>query len=275
MTITSLDQLVDAMGNLSQSVLINKASIATQLAGGFSSLWRATGNPAQGAIPGAAAVCTSALLGAIPLNNPGGGRALYLARAFLLSANNATDVQYHDRLAHMGGLSGVLTTAQTVGVDVSGAGDNLPNRRGGTDYADVQWWAEIYTAIGTTAVTCTVTYTNAAGTTGRTTTFTIGGASPANQPSRLFPIIGNGGEYIQSIQSVQLSATTGTAGSWGITATRALAGLSLGLANAGVVADWQYLGLPRVHDSACLMLVMIPGATSTGLLYGTAKIVEG
>ena len=39
-----------------------------------------------------------------------------------------------------------------------------------------------------------VTYTNAAGTGSRTTTFTLGGASPANQPGRLFEIIGSGGE---------------------------------------------------------------------------------
>lgn len=274
MTITTVDGLVDALANNATAFVVNKASIATQAAGGFSSLWRATGTPAQGAIPGAAAVCTKALTGAFSFNNPVDPVKSYLARGFLLSGNSATDVQVHDRLAHMGGLSGTVTTAQTVNVDVSGSSNNLDARRGDSNYSDVQWWIEIYTDIGTTAVTATVTYTNAAGTSGRTTTVSIGGASPLNQDSRMFPIIGNGGEFIQSIQSIQ-HVTTGTAGSYGITATRSLGGMSLGLANAGQVYDWALLGLPRVHDDACLFMVMICGTTSTGALYGTFKLVQG
>ncbi len=274
MPITDQDSFFALMGSASNTLLINKASIATQLAGGFSSLWRATGTPGQGAIPSTAAVCTGALTGALTFTNPTAPAISYLTRGFLVSGNSATDVQLHDRLAHMGGLSGTVTTAQTVGVDVSGSSSNLANRRGAADYSEVQWWLEIYTAIGTTGVTATVTYTNGAGTSGRTTTLTVGGASPANQPSRLFPIIGSGGESIQSIQSIQ-HVTTGTAGSYGITATRPVTGLSLGLANAGTVADWAYLGLPRVHDDACLFGVVICGTTSTGTLYGNFQLRQG
>jgi hypothetical protein len=275
MTISNLDGLIDALANNAQTLIVNRASIANQLAGGFSSLWRGTGTPAQGAIPGAAAVCTKALTGAMSFNNPTDPVKSYIARGFLVSGNSATDVQLHDRLAHMGGLSGTSTGSQTVSVDVSGSSNNLANRRGASDYSDVQWWVEIYTDIGTTAVTLTVTYTNAAGTSGRTTTLSIGGASPANQDSRMFQIIGNGGEFIQSIQSVQQSATTGTAGSYGITATRSLCGMSLGLANAGSVYDWALLGLPRIHDDACLFPIMICGTTSTGTLYGNFKLIQG
>lgn len=272
MTITTLDGLVDAMGNSATLFITNKASIANQLAGGFTSLWRATGRPAQGATPGAAAVCSSALTGCYTFTNPSAPVRSYLARLFFLSANAATDVQIHDRLAHMGGLSGTVTTAQTVNVDVSGSTSNLANRRGDSNYSDVQWWLEWYTDTGASAVTATVTYTNAAGTSGRTTTVSLAATMRA---SRILPIIGNGGEFIQSVQSVQLSATTGTAGSFGVTATRALTGMSLGLANSGIVYDWAMLGLPRVHDDACLFGVMIPGTTSSGALYGTAKLIQG
>lgn len=273
MAIDTLDKLIAAMSGSSQLLLVNKASIATQLAGGFTSLWRATGTPAQGAIPGAAAVCNKSLLGAMGFTN-GGALQTCMARAFFVSGNSSTDVQIHDRLAHMGGLSGVTATAQTVNVDVSGSSDNLAVRRGASDYSDVQWWLEIYTDIGTTGVTATVTYTNAAGTSGRTTTLTIGGASPANQDSRIFPIIGNGGEFIKSIQSIT-HATTGTAGSYGITATRAKVNVSLGLANSGEVCDWAYLGLPVIHDDSCLMIIVNCGTTSSGALYGNAKLVQG
>lgn len=274
MAVTDRDSFFALIGGPSQTLVVNKASIATQLAGGFSSLWRATGTPGQGAIPGAAAVCNDTLTGAFAFTNPTAPAQTYITRGFAVSGNSATDVQLHDRLAHMGGLSGVTATAQTVGVDVSGSSSNLDNRRGASDYSEVQWWLEIYTDIGTTGVTATVTYTNGAGTPGRTTTLTIGGASPANQDSRMFPIIGSGGESIQSIQTIQ-HATTGTAGNYGITATRSVCGISLGLANAGTVYDWAQLGLPRVHDDACLMMVVICGTTSTGTLYGNMKIQQG
>lgn len=272
MTISTLDGLIDAMGNSAQRLVVNKASIASQVAGGFTSLWRATGTPAQGATPAAAAVCTSALTGSFGWTNPTSPARSYLSRLYLLSANSGTDVQFHDRLAHMGGLSGTVTTAQTANVDVSGSTNNLTNRRGDSNYSDVQWWLEWYTATGSTAVTATVTYTNAAGTSGRTTTVSLAASVAA---SRMLPIIGSGGEFIQSVQTVQLSATTGTAGSFGVTATRGIGGISLGLANGGSVADWAGLGLPRVHDDACLFMVLVPTTTSSGALYGSAALIQG
>lgn len=271
MAITSIDGIIDALGNNAQNLVINKATLATQIAGGFTSLWRATGTPAQGAIPSTAAECNNALLGCFGFNNPVSGNS-YLARSMMVCGNAATDFQFHDRLAHMGGLNGTLTTAQTVGVDVSTSTNNMALRRGDANYSDVQWWLEWYTATGSTAVTATITYTNAAGTSGRTTTVSIPASTAA---SRMIPIIGSGGEFIKSVQSVTLSATTATAGSFGVTATRALTGLSLGLANAGSVYDWAMLGFPRIHDYACLMLVCIPGTTSSGAVYGTGKIVQG
>jgi hypothetical protein len=278
MAITSLDGVVNALGNSAQPLIINKASIATQLAGGFSSLWRATGVPAQGAIPGAAAICTKALTGALPFSNPTGGASSYLGRAFLVSGNSGTDVQVHDRLGHMGGLNGTLTTSQPVNLDISGTGNNLAARRGTDDYSHVQWWVEIYSDIGTTARTLTVTYTRAPGgigNTGRTLTIALGGASPANQDSRLFLLTPPAGEYIQSVESVQLDVSTGTAGSFGITATKSIGGMSLGLANSGEVYDWAQLGFPNVPDDACLFPIVICGTTSTGTLYGNLKLVQG
>lgn len=272
MTITSVDGVVAALGNSAQNLVVNKASIASQIAGGFTSLWRATGTPAQGAIPAAAAECTKDLLGALGFTNPAGGLSSYLARAMFVSGNASTDIQIHDRLAHMGGLSGTATTAQTANVAVNTATNNMALRKGDDNYSDVQWWLEWYTATGSTGVTATINYTNAAGTSGRTTTVALAASIGA---SRMLPIIGSGGEFIQSIQTVTLSATTGTVGSFGVTATRALSSISLGLANSGSVYDWAMIGFPRIHDSACLSLVMIPGTTSSGALYGTGKVVQG
>lgn len=272
MAITTLDGIVAGLGNAAQGLIINKASLSTQLAGGFTSLWRATGTPAQGAVPSTGAICTKALTGAMGFNNPSSGLSSYLARMMMLSSNNITDVQIHDRLAHMGGLSGTSTTAQTAAIDVSGSTNNLDLRRGDANYSDVQWWLEWYTATGSTAVTATITYTNADGVGSRTTTVSLASSMAA---SRMLPIVGSGGEFIRAISSITLSATTGTTGSFGVTATRALCGMSCPLANSSNISDWALLGFPRVHDDACLMMVMIPGSTTSGTLYGTSKLIQG
>ena len=65
MAISTRDQLIDALGNNSSRFVIDKASISNAAAGQFHSLWRATGQPGQAAIPAAAAVCNNALTGAL------------------------------------------------------------------------------------------------------------------------------------------------------------------------------------------------------------------
>lgn len=270
MAITNRDGLIDALGNNSQSLVISKASISSQVAGGFSSLWRATGIPAQGAIPTTAAFPDNTTIGCFTYTNAVTPVRTYLARLFMVSSNSGTDVQMHDRMAHMGGLVGNVTTAQTVGVDASNA--SLIDRRGDANYSDCQWWLEWYTATGATVATATVNVTYNDGTTGNTTvalTATMGA-------SRLLPIQSAvNGKFIKTVNTVTLSVSTGTAGNFGVTVTRALGGLSLGLANAGEVGDWAYLGLPRIIESACLAMIMVPGSTSTGTLYGSGKLVQG
>jgi len=276
-SILSVDDVVAAMTQRSQSLIIAKASIATQLAGGLTSLWRATGLPAQGAIPGAAAVCSSATTGAAAWTNPGGSYEAHIARCFLVSGNTGSDIQLYDRLAHMGGLNATLTTSQTVSVDITGTTSNLAARVG-SDYGDVLWFLEIYTDIGVTARNLTITYTRypgGGGNTGQTVVQALGGASPANQDSRMFQIIPNAGDKIQSIETVQLDASTGTAGSFGVTALKRLCTASLGIANAGEVYDWAQLGLPRVHDDACLTFGVVCGTTSSGTLSGGFQAIAG
>jgi hypothetical protein len=62
MAITSRDQLIKALGNNSSRFILDKANIVSQTAGTYVSLWRATGQPGQGAIPAATAVCNNTTL---------------------------------------------------------------------------------------------------------------------------------------------------------------------------------------------------------------------
>jgi hypothetical protein len=218
----------------------------------LTSLWRvAAGNPAQPAIPGAAAVVDSATAGSfVPFTNPGAGIGTYVvgaAMSWATTGSNSFQVLL-DRLAHMGGLSGTVTTAQTVGVDVSGSSSNLAERRGASDYSDVLWFVEIYTDVGTTGTTLSVTYTNAAGTPGQVASgIAFSGASPLNRAARMIPLILPGN--CRSIQDLTLAATTATAGSFGVTACRALGplpGVVMGQRVYG--GDWARV-LARLPDS--------------------------
>lgn len=278
MSISTRDQLINALGNNSSRFVIDKASIASQAAGTFVSLWRATGQPGQGAIPTAAAVCNNTLTGAMGFTQQVAPATSYGAWANAVCSNSAMTLEIHDRLMHMGGLNGTLTTAQTVnlGVNANLASDNLDKRKGDSNFSDIQWWLEWYTATGSTAVTATISVTYNDGTSG-----TLSAALAATRPaSFMLPLNGlipaaAAGKYIRGVNSVQLSASTGTAGSFGVTVTRPRMTMPLLLANKMEVFDWAALGLPEVANSSCLFPIVITGTTSTGAVRGGGKLVHG
>jgi hypothetical protein len=273
--INSPTDLIAAMANQSRRApfLINKATIANQLAGGFSSFWRATGTPTQPSIPGAAAIPQASDAGSlVSFADAAGGESWYLARLSLARATAGDTIIIGDRVGHMGGLSGVTTGNQTVNLDCSVATNNLAARINQTTYEDVEWYAEIYTDIGVTGQTCTVTYTPPAGGS-PTMTFTLGGASPANRAGRLFPLIPSNGDRIKSIASVSIGTTTGTAGSWGITAIKRLTSECYPVALRQDISPWDRLGLPPVANKAHLMMYAQTITTSTGTAIGEGLLV--
>lgn len=277
MAITTRDQLIDGLGNNSSRIVLDKASIASQAAGTYVSLWRATGQPGQGAIPAAAAVCNNALTGAIGFTQQTAPATSYGAYLEAATGNAAMTLEIHDRLAHMGGLNGTLTTAQTVGIDFSAlSSGNLAERIGDNNYSDIQWWLEWYTATGSTAVTATVNVTYNDGTTG-----SLSASLAATRPaSFMLPLNGlipsaAAGKFIRGITSVQLSATSGTAGSFGVTATRPRMTIGCPIANHKFVADWAALGLPEFYNSSCLFPVVLTSTTTSGTVRGGGKIAHG
>ena len=275
MAITTLDGLVNAMGNNSSRIVLDKASIASQAAGTFVSLWRATGQPGQGAIPAAAAVCNNSLAGAIGFAQQTAPSTSYGAWLNAVCSNAAMTVELHDRLMHMGGLNGTLTTAQTVNLDINAnlATSNLSERKGDANFSNIQWWLEWYTATGATAVTATVGVTYHDGTTG-----TLSASLAATRPaSFMLPLNGldPSTKFIRDVDTVTLSATTGTAGSFGVTATRPRMTIGCAIANFKFVADWAALGLPEIYNSSCLFPIVLTSTTSTGTVRGGGKIAHG
>ncbi len=278
MTIDTVDALVNAMGNNSSRVIIDKASIANAGVGQFHSLWRATGQPGQGAIPAATAVPNHTTVGAISFAQQTAPATSYLGILEGLCSNAGTTLEIHDRLAAMGGLSGTVTTAQTANVDLDAlTADNVVERRGAVDYSDVTWWLEWYADTGGTAVTATVNVTFNDGSSGNLAAISLAATRRASfmQPLNGFIQAADSGKFIRDVNTVTLSATTGTAGNFGVTATRFRAALYKPTLNARFTADWAGLGLPEIPNSACLFPIQLAALTSTGIVRATGKIIHG
>lgn len=277
MTITTRDQIIDGLGNNNNRITWDKAPLITQVVGQYCSLWRATGTPAQGAIPAAAEYCTKALTGAIGFDNQTGPATSYLGYHMLLCGTANTNLEIHDRLAHMGGLNGTLLTKQTVDIDLStiNAGGAVPAERlGDANYSDAMWFLEWYAGTGVTASNATVNVTYNDGTTGNLASISIGGTViAASQCRQLVPAVN--GKFIRGVNSVILSASTGTVGSFGVTATRRRASMSAPIANKVEIFDWAQLGLPEIPNDSCLAGMLLSTATSTGTIRGQGKIIHG
>lgn len=274
MAITTRDQLINALSNNNSRIVWDKASIANEVAGQIFSLWRATGTPGQGAIPGAASLATSARTGAMGFTNQTAPATSYYAWQTIAAGNPATSVEIHDRLADMAGLNGTLTTAQTVGIDLSTLGGGLPAaRRGDANYSDVQWWLEWYTDTGATASNATMAVTYDDGSTGNLAVVPVGGTVRA---SRMIPLVSAvPGRFIRAVNTGTLSASTGASGNFGVTATRPRTVVNANIANKYEQFDWAQLGLPEIPNDSCLMMVMLCSTTTTGTVRGQGKIAHG
>jgi hypothetical protein len=276
MTISTADQLINAMGNNSSRITIDKSALGSSVAGEWFSLWRATGQPGQGLVPTTAAMCNHTTLGGMSFTQQTSPATSYLALLEGLNSNASTTLEIHDRIAHMGGLSGIVTTAQTVNLDLNAfSTDNIAARIGDSNYSDVTWWLEWYTDTGATGANCTINVTFNDGTSNNLTTFTFG-----RRLGRAIPLNGliqaaDSGKYIRDINTVTLSASTGTAGNFGFTATRYRAALYIPLQNARFEDDWADLGLPEIPNSSCLTPMVICGSTTTGSLRATGKVIHG
>lgn len=277
--IENIDNLVKALGNNSSRIVLDKASIASQTANSYCSLWRATGQPGQGSIPTVVATCNNTTVGTIGFNQQTSPITSYGAYLEIATSNFSTTVELHDRLASMGGLNGTLTTAQSVNLDLSTllSTDKINVRKGDNNYSDVQWWLEWYTATGATAVTATIAVTYNDGTTGNLSALSLASSRPASHMISINSLIpsAQSGKFIRGIVSVTLSATSGTAGNFGVTATRPRMTLSAPIANYKFIADWAQLGLPEIYNASAIFPIVLTPTTSTGTVRGGGKIAHG
>lgn len=249
---------------------VSGVAATAPIAGRPCSLWTYDGMPASGAIPTTGAIPTRTTTGALPFSAPGGGREKHLIGAHICPFTAGVYLLY-DRLFHIGGLSGTLTTDQSV--QGSPASPALTRNTSGN--GNIAWY-EIYTVIGTTSTTLTMTYTNQSGTSAQTSTINIGatGFREVTRAQRIPLAAGDTG--IQAIEKVKLTASTTTAGNFGITIAQPIAWIPVGAAGSPGWRDYS-TGLPSipvVHTEACLSLMFIPSTATAPEVWGCTAFIE-
>jgi hypothetical protein len=247
------------------------AAGASTVAGQYTSLWNWNTSPGgQGAAPGGTARNpTRATAGALGQKNPGGGRQKYIT-GFSINGSVACSGVLVDRLADFSGLSGTSTSAQnTTSLSVS--------RYTGTESKGNQIFLEIYTIVGSTATTATVTYTNQDGTGSRTSQSVVFGGTGRREATRMILVPLQAGDTgVRSVESVTLAATTGTVGDFGVTIVRPLIPFSYPAAGVGCIIDCitQLPILPEVKTDACLMEIVYASTTTSPSDWGFISFVE-
>lgn len=246
---------------------IDSAAASNTVAGKWTSLWRYNKTRGgSGAVPSSAAVPDNTTRGGLMQTDPSGGQEKWLLGQGCISTSPGALLLY-DRLLHNGGLSGTLTSAQTVG-------GTLTRNTGGEGN---QIWVEIYTQIGTTATTITASYTNHAGTSGRTTKPVAIGATGNREGERMLALpLQDGDTGVQAVASVTLAGSTATAGSFGVTIMKPL---GVGLIPSSGVGYWRdYLaglpGLPEIDTDACLALAFLANGTVQPQIFYAAGFAE-
>lgn len=241
------------------------AAPVAPVAGRFNHLWLYDGQPGAGVAPGAVAAPTRATAGALAQVNPGGSRQKWMTY-WWAACTSAGTLTLCDRLLHISGLSGTSTSAQTVGGTLSryaAAGTCLGN----------EIWLDVYTQIGVTSTTFTVSYQNQANATKTSPAISIGNTG-LREAQRSIPVpLASGDSGVLAVNSVTLAATTGTVGDFGVTVRRPLA--ALGFASAGVAQMSSLLDQPaEILTDACLDLVWFSNSTTVPLVMGGIHMIE-
>jgi len=265
MAITTQNGLIAAMAT-GKTVNFYKG-LSTAAAGFVTSLFRIAGLPAAApavaASPGTALSRTST--GAMFI--PPASLTSYITNYEGVSGSTGTMV-LADRLVEVGGLSGIVTTAQTVNSVA------LPARASAAD--DVELWLEVFTLAGTTTSSVTASYTNNLGVAGRTATL-VGGIPATGTPvGRSYQMALQAGDTgVQSVQTVTIGASTGVAGNLGIVLRRTMLFGPIVANNIGFFMGYAETDLQRLADEACVELLYIATTTATGTIQGNFGVAQG
>jgi hypothetical protein len=264
MTINSYDEWVSALTNSSQYFPIVKDSYANTAVALMSLIARA--GTCQGVLAGtdtaAGVVPTSATAGAVPLVAFGSGNSGYIATVGFYTSV-ACKLYLYDMVFKAG--------AYAFNANVTLASQpSYASRAPLNDYAGFQIFLEVVTAFTGTG-TITVTYTNQAGTTGRTSTLALPSAPALG---RVLPLpFQTGDSGVRKIESVVMTGIS--AGTFNILVQRLLWTGRAPLANSSDNHDLNTTGAPSVFTDSCIVPMVRPDSTSTGVIEIEVRVVNG
>jgi hypothetical protein len=262
------------------TVPFGKTGTASDAAAYWYGYWKDTGvtgawAPGTPGLAGRATDGTAAAdAGCIFFPDAGAGKARYLTEVSI-NATIASAFSLWDVLWVNSGLVVTTTTAQTVNSVALPARD----RDGTTNGEGVYIGIYAVAALGNAGVVSnsTVSYTNSAGTAGRTAT--LNATVPNNFPAT--PVIGTvvwfelqaGDTGVRSIQTVTL-ATTLTSGTASVFMARKLVDLPMSIINTTFSKEINNgLGV-TLYDNACILPFARTSATTATVINGSVTTVE-
>lgn len=262
--------------NFYKSGLMAGAALTTApIIGRLNSMWLWDGQPgAATAVPTTAVVMTNADAGSLKQTTSASGAKKRLLGITATGLVAGTLILY-DRLVQHGGLSGTVTGAVTTNL----TGATTPALTRQTTGVGVEAWAEIYTNVGTTATTWKIGYTNTTPTGGQVSQLITFGGTNALEKNRLLPVaLASGDKGVVSVQSFTLTASTLTAGNFGLTLAYPL--VSLPIQYPGVGSMFSSFLLPGgpinlgATSDACLAFAWHPNTVTAPQIFGSCYFVE-
>lgn len=265
MAITTYDGLI---ASAKQDLTMNKTASRTSVAAIRFSVFDVAGNPGAGVLAGTntanGLVPTDATSGTPTINAFGGGAKGYLG-SVAYGSTVASRLFLSDLLFKAGAYAFNANTTLATQPSYSG---RVP---GGTDFTGTEIWIEAVTAF-TGNLSIAVTYTNQAGTAGRTTgTIATGAALIVGRMLQLPLQAGDTG--VQKIESV--TATVATVGTFNVLVLRNLWKNRVRFANDGGFDGPDKTLMPEVFADSALILTVTADSTATGIPEAYATVVNG
>lgn len=267
MAIASLDALVAGLTGGPAPFYFHKYLATLEAAGTYVSLFGQPGIPGAAATPspGVDGAALTSFAGQIPYPaHP--SNDCYLAN-LSASSNSAGKLALADRLWHNSGLTSTTTTAQTITFPTLPARDTNGTANG----AGVMVGIEVSTATtnGSPVTNTTMSYTNSAGTPGRTAT--IASFPQSAVAGSFVPFQLQAGDVgVRSIESVTLGTSYGT-GVIHLVAYRVIEMVMVNANSGGDHQDAFGLGLPRCYQNTVPFLLWLPSATGVQTVDGMIK----
>lgn len=245
------------------------AAAAATILGRMHSLWRYEGMPSAGTTPTNGEIPTNSTSGSIPFTNASAGFEKWMTHISAGSNVPGTLVLY-DRLFHESGFNPNITTEQTV----QGNPASPAITRNTSGIGNIMF-AEINTAVGSTARTLTVEYVSDTDVVA-SSSVQLGATSFAEANRvQILPMQG-GHKGVKSVRKLKMNLGTGTAGNFSIVIGQPLAWIPIGVAGAVGWRDFTtgLPGIPKINDNACLCFLWLTSSTTAPEIFGAISTIQ-